>query len=56
MKWELHYGHVDVQCNREARTATITVRSPESVTEHSLEKGHLPRVELVAAADGARAG
>jgi len=34
----LHYGHVDVQCNREARTATITVRSPESVTEHSLEK------------------
>src|SRR6202171_439953 len=34
----LHYGYVDVQCNREARTATITVRAPESVTEHSLEK------------------
>src|SRR6202171_2978376 len=34
----LHYGYVDVQCNREARTARITVRAPESVTEHSLEK------------------
>jgi benzoyl-CoA-dihydrodiol lyase len=33
----LHYGCVDVQCNREARTATITVRAPESVTEHTLE-------------------
>src|SRR6266550_4515587 len=33
----LHYGYVDVQWNREARTATITVRAPESVTEHSLE-------------------
>jgi len=34
----LHYGYVDVQCNREARTATITVRAPESVTEDTLEK------------------
>ena len=34
----LHYGLVDVQCNREARTATITVRAPESVTEDTLEK------------------
>jgi benzoyl-CoA-dihydrodiol lyase len=34
----LHYGCVDVQCNREARTATITVRAPESVTEYTLEK------------------
>jgi benzoyl-CoA-dihydrodiol lyase len=34
----LHYGYVDVQCNREARTARITVRAPESVTEHNLEK------------------
>ena len=34
----LHYEYVDVQWNREARTATITVRAPESVTEDSLEK------------------
>jgi benzoyl-CoA-dihydrodiol lyase len=34
----LHYEYVDVQCNREARTATITVRTSESVTEDSLEK------------------
>jgi benzoyl-CoA-dihydrodiol lyase len=34
----LHYGFVDVECNREARTATITVRVPESATEDSLEK------------------
>ena len=34
----LHYEYVDVQCNREARTATITVRAPESVTEDTLEK------------------
>jgi benzoyl-CoA-dihydrodiol lyase len=34
----LHYGCVDVQCNREARTATITVRAPESITEDTLEK------------------
>jgi benzoyl-CoA-dihydrodiol lyase len=25
----LHYEYVDVQCNRDARTATITVRAPE---------------------------
>jgi benzoyl-CoA-dihydrodiol lyase len=34
----LHYGYVDVRCNREARTATITVRAPESVAENSLER------------------
>ena len=34
----LHYGYVDVRCNREARTATITVRAPESVHEESVEK------------------
>ena len=34
----LHYQFVDVQCNREARTATITVRAPETVPESSLEK------------------
>jgi benzoyl-CoA-dihydrodiol lyase len=34
----LHYGIVDVQCDREARTATITVHAPESLTEDSLEK------------------
>ena len=36
----LHYGFVDVQWNREARTATITVRAPESITEDSLEKAN----------------
>jgi len=34
----LHYGWVDVQWNREARTVTITVRAPESFTEDSLER------------------
>jgi benzoyl-CoA-dihydrodiol lyase len=34
----LHYQYVDVQLNREARTATLTVRAPESTTESSLEK------------------
>jgi benzoyl-CoA-dihydrodiol lyase len=34
----LHYEYVDVQCNRDARTATITVRAPESVTEDTPEK------------------
>jgi benzoyl-CoA-dihydrodiol lyase len=34
----LHYGYVDVQWNREARTATITVRAPESVTEDTMER------------------
>jgi benzoyl-CoA-dihydrodiol lyase len=34
----LHYGYVNVQCNREARTATITVRAPESIGEDTLEK------------------
>jgi benzoyl-CoA-dihydrodiol lyase len=33
----LHYGRVNVQWNREARTATITVHAPESVTEQSVE-------------------
>jgi benzoyl-CoA-dihydrodiol lyase len=34
----LHYGYVDVQCNHEARTATIMVRAPESITADTLEK------------------
>ncbi len=34
----LHYEYVDVQWNREARTATLTVRGPESVTEETVEK------------------
>jgi benzoyl-CoA-dihydrodiol lyase len=34
----LHYKFVDVQYNREARTATITVRAPESATEDTLER------------------
>jgi len=33
----LHYEFVDVQLNREARTATITVRAPGSVVEYTLE-------------------
>src|ERR1700719_5292574 len=33
----LHYEYVDVQFNRQARTATLTVRAPESVTQHNLE-------------------
>jgi benzoyl-CoA-dihydrodiol lyase len=33
----LHYEYVDVQCNRSARTATITVRAPETVVEQSVE-------------------
>ena len=33
-----HYGFVDAQYDREARTATFTVRAPESVTEDTLEK------------------
>jgi benzoyl-CoA-dihydrodiol lyase len=34
----LHYQYVDVQCNREARTATLTVRAPESFTDNTLDK------------------
>jgi benzoyl-CoA-dihydrodiol lyase len=34
----LHYEYVDVQFNRQARTATLTVRAPESITEDTLEK------------------
>jgi benzoyl-CoA-dihydrodiol lyase len=37
-KTGLHYEYVDVQCNRDARTATITVRAPEPVTEDTPEK------------------
>jgi benzoyl-CoA-dihydrodiol lyase len=33
----LHYGYVDVQWNREARTVAITVRAPESLSEDRLE-------------------
>ena len=42
----LHYEYVDVQRNRAARTATITVRAPEKVVEQTVEKA------LAAAADG----
>jgi len=34
----LHYEYVDVQVNRDARTATVTVRAPESVSEDTVEK------------------
>jgi benzoyl-CoA-dihydrodiol lyase len=34
----LHYKFVEVQYNREARTATIAVRAPESGDENTLEK------------------
>ncbi len=34
----LHYGYVDVQWNRAARTVTITVRAPETTPEDSLDK------------------
>jgi benzoyl-CoA-dihydrodiol lyase len=34
----LHYEYVDVQLNREARTATLAVRAPKSVTAGTLEK------------------
>ena len=34
----LHYEYVEVQCNREARTATITVRAPDCIAEDTLEK------------------
>jgi benzoyl-CoA-dihydrodiol lyase len=34
----LHYKFVDVQFNREARTATITVRAPEATVENTVEK------------------
>ena len=34
----LHYEYVDVLFNREARTATFTVRAPQAFTEDTLEK------------------
>src|SRR4029077_16056583 len=34
----LHYEYVDVQWNREARTATLTVRAPENVPNDTVEK------------------
>ena len=34
----LRYEYVEVQLNRAARTVTITVRTPDSVTEDTLEK------------------
>ena len=34
----LHYEYVDVQVNHGARTATLTVRAPESVSEETVEK------------------
>ena len=33
----LHYKYVDVQLNREARTANFTVRGPESANENSVD-------------------
>ncbi len=33
-----HYEYVDAQLNREARTATITVRAPEAVLQPTLEQ------------------
>jgi len=33
-----HYEYVDVQCNREARTATIAVSAPGSASKDSLER------------------
>jgi benzoyl-CoA-dihydrodiol lyase len=35
-----HYEYVDVQVNRDAHTATLTVRAPESVSEDAVEKIH----------------
>jgi benzoyl-CoA-dihydrodiol lyase len=34
----LHYEYVDVLFNREARTATLTVRAPHAATEDTVEK------------------
>ena len=34
----VHYEYVDIQLNREARTAIFTVRAPQTVTEDSIEK------------------
>jgi benzoyl-CoA-dihydrodiol lyase len=34
----LHYEYVDVQFNREARTATLTIRAPQSATADTIEK------------------
>lgn len=34
----LHYEYVDVQVNRDARTATLAVRARESVSEDTVEK------------------
>ena len=34
----LHYEYVDVQFHRQARTATLTVRAPESVTADTLDQ------------------
>jgi len=33
----LHYAFVDVQCDRQQRTATITVRSPETIVDQTVE-------------------
>jgi benzoyl-CoA-dihydrodiol lyase len=34
----LHYKYVDVQLNREARTANFTVRGPESANENNIDR------------------
>lgn len=36
----LHYEYVNVQCKREARTATITVRAPEKIAKQTVEEAH----------------
>jgi len=33
----LHYNYVDVQLNREARTATFTVKAPQAIAKESVE-------------------
>ncbi|HEV2287860.1 MAG TPA: 2,3-epoxybenzoyl-CoA dihydrolase [Candidatus Acidoferrales bacterium] len=34
----LHYEYVDVHLDRQGRTATLTVRAPESIVEYTVEK------------------
>ena len=58
----IHYRYVDVAFDRAARTATITVRAPEQSggstrdSDAASDRRVDRRGELVAAADGARAG
>src|SRR5260370_15578243 len=52
----LHYGYVDVQWNRAARTVTITVRAPETTPEDSLDKVVAAGVDLWAPPKGRDVG